>query len=252
MSDTAVASINGVALHAPGEALAPEELRQRAGTELLRQAAQRAGLLGREDACSVDGVISEAAVAAIDALIDREVRVPPPNEEACRRYFAANAKSYATGERAHVRHILFAVTPGVDVNALRQRAEATLIEVRTSGTLLEAARTLSNCPSGADGGDLGWIAPAECAPEFAKQVFAHPGLGVLPRLLQSRHGFHVVEIVEREAGNVPDYESVRGAVATALTRQGFATALRQYLRVLAGEAQIEGVDIEGSESPLVQ
>jgi peptidyl-prolyl cis-trans isomerase C len=83
-------------------------------------------------------------------------------------------------------------------------------------------------------------------------VFAHAGLGVLPRLLQTRHGFHVVEIVEREAGTVPDFESVRGAVETALTRQGFVTALRQYLRVLAGEADIEGVDIEASESPLVQ
>ena len=40
-----VARINGVALHAPGETLTPDELRQRACTELLRQAAQRAGLL---------------------------------------------------------------------------------------------------------------------------------------------------------------------------------------------------------------
>jgi peptidyl-prolyl cis-trans isomerase C len=247
-----IASINGVPLHAAGDTLAPEELRQRACTELLRQAAQHAGLLRREDAPALDGAISEAAAAAIDALIDREVRVPQPGDEACRRYYAANTRAYATGERAHVRHILFAVTPGVDVNALRKRAEATLIEVRASGTLGEAARTLSNCPSGAQGGDLGWITPAECAPEFAKQVFAHPGLGVLPRLLPSRHGFHVAEILEREPGTVPDFDAVRGAVATALMRQGFATALRQYLRVLAGQADIEGVDIEGSESPLVQ
>ena len=247
-----IARINGLPLHAAGDSLTPEELRQRACTELLRQAAQRAGLLRREDAPAIDGAISEAAAAAIDALIDREVRVPQPSEEACRRYFTANARAYATGERAHVRHILFAVTPGVDVNALRRRAEATLLEVRASGALGEAARTLSNCPSGAQGGDLGWITPAECAPEFAKQVFAHPGVGVLPRLLQSRHGFHVVEILERDAGTVPDFDSVRGAVATTLMRQGFATALRQYLRVLAGRAEVEGVDIEGSESPLVQ
>ena len=58
-----VARINGVALHAAGEALSPEELRQRACTELLRQAAQRAGLLAASDAASADGVISEAATA---------------------------------------------------------------------------------------------------------------------------------------------------------------------------------------------
>ena len=53
------ASIDGVALHAVGETLSPEELRQRACTELLRQAAQAAGLLAASDAPSVDGVISE-------------------------------------------------------------------------------------------------------------------------------------------------------------------------------------------------
>ena len=40
-----VARINGVALNAPDETLSAETLRQRACTELLRQAAQSAGLL---------------------------------------------------------------------------------------------------------------------------------------------------------------------------------------------------------------
>jgi peptidyl-prolyl cis-trans isomerase C len=252
MPDIPIARVNGVPLHAAGDKLTSGELRQRACTELLRQAAQRAGLLQRDDAPSTDGTISEQASAAIDALIDREVRVPQPAEEACRRYFAANARSYATGDRAHVRHILFAVTPGVDVSALRSRAEATLFEVRSGNALPEAARTLSNCPSGAAGGDLGWITPAECAPEFAKQVFAHAGLGVLPRLLQSRHGFHIVEILEREAGAIPEFEAVRGGVARTLERQSFVTALQQYIRVLAGEARVEGVDLDGVASPLVQ
>ena len=141
----------------PTRPIIVEELRQRACTELLRQAAQRAGLLDPSDAPGLDGSISEAAAAAIDAHIDRAVQVPPPSDETCRRYFAANARSYATGERLHLRHILFAVTPGVDVNALRKRAEATLLDVRTSDAFADAARTLSNCPTGAAGGDLGWL-----------------------------------------------------------------------------------------------
>jgi peptidyl-prolyl cis-trans isomerase C len=58
MSVAAAARINGIALHAPGEALTPEDLRQRACTELLRQAAQRAGLLAADDPPSTDGEIS--------------------------------------------------------------------------------------------------------------------------------------------------------------------------------------------------
>ena len=32
----------------------------------------------------------------------------------------------------------------------------------------------------------------------------------------------------------------------------WATALRQYLRILAGEAQLVGVSLDANESPLVQ
>lgn len=247
-----IARINGIALHAPGEAPPGEELRQRACTELLRQAAQRAGLLDGSDAPGLDGSISEAAAAAIETHIDRAVQVPPPSDEACRRYFAGNARAYATGERRHLRHVLFAVTPGVDVNVLRRRAEATLLDVRASDGFANAARTLSNCPSADQGGDLGWLYVSDCAPEFAKDVFAHVGVGVLPRLVHSRFGFHIVEVLARQPGALPAYESVRGAVAKTLERQGFVTALRQYLRVLAGAAVVEGVDLEGAESPLVQ
>ena len=44
-----VAQVNGVPLHGAGESPDPEALRQRAYSELLRQAAQRAGLLAMGD-----------------------------------------------------------------------------------------------------------------------------------------------------------------------------------------------------------
>lgn len=252
-----LARINGVALHAAGEAPSREELRQRACTELLRQAAQRVGLLGACDAATADGVISEAASSAIDALLEQELKVPEPSEQACRRHHAAHAAAYGAGERVRVRHILFAVTPGVDVVALRKHAEPILLDVRcdderAGDAFAEAARRWSNCPSGQHGGELGWLGRGDCAPEFARELFARTEVGVLPRLVHSRFGLHVVEVLEREHGVAPPFEAVRGAVATALRQQAYVTALRQYLRVLAGEAEIDGVDIDAADSPLVQ
>ena len=52
MAGPSVARINGVLLHPAGEGVAPDALRQRACTELLRQAAQREGLLAADDAPS--------------------------------------------------------------------------------------------------------------------------------------------------------------------------------------------------------
>ena len=252
-----VARINGVALNAPGDTLSPEELRQRACTELLRQAAQRAGLLDAADAPTADGVISEAAASAIDALLEQNLTLPEPSEEACRRHHAAHEGAYRTGERVRVRHILFAVTPGVDVAALRKRAEPIFLDVRchdgqASDSFADAARKWSNCPSGEHGGDLGWLEAADCAPEFARELFGHAEVGVLARLVHSRFGLHVVDVLEREPGVAQPFESVRGAVAMALRQQAFVTALRLYLRLLAGEATVEGVELDAAGTPLVQ
>ena len=260
-----VARINGVALNREDETLSSEELRQRACTELLRQAAQRNGLLDEDDAAPIDGVISEAASAAIDAWLEHELQLPEPTEEACRRHHAANAARYRTGEKVQVRHILFAVTPGMDVVALRNRAETCLLDVRchdgkaapgngndNTDRFSRAARELSNCPSGEAGGDLGWLDPADCAPEFARELFGHLEVGVLPRLVHSRFGLHVVEVLAREGGVPQSFESVRGAVMMALRQQAWVTALRQCLQLLAGQAVVVGVDLEAANTPLVQ
>jgi peptidyl-prolyl cis-trans isomerase C len=255
---TAVPRVNGVLLNPLDEALSPEALRQRACTELLRQAVIAAGQLDAHDPEPTDGVISEAASEAITSWLERVLLIPDPSPEACARHHAAHPARYRSGERVHVRHILFAVTPGMDVVALRNRAETCLLDVRchdgttTDDGFAKAARNLSNCPSGAHGGQLGWLTPSDCAPEFARELFGHVEVGVLPRLVHSRFGLHVVEVLAREGGVAQPFEAVRGAVATALRQQTYVTALRQYLQVLAGQAVVEGVDLDASESPLVQ
>lgn len=252
-----VPHVNGVPLLADGESISNEELRQRACTELLRQAAQSSGLLPKDDQASAYGIPSTAAADAIDTLLEQALQVPEPTEDACRRHYAANVAAYGTGERVHLRHILFAVTPGVDVTALRKRAEACLLDVRCHAAgdadgFAGNARELSNCPSGERGGDLGWLTRDDCAPEFAREVFRHNEIGVLPRLVHSRFGLHVVEVVARQPGQAQAFEAVRGAVAASLRQHTQMTAVRQYLRLLAGQANIEGVDLEAAEMPLLQ
>lgn len=252
-----IARINGAALNAPQETLTIEELRQRACTELLRQAAIQDGLLAATDPVPLEGAISEEASEAIDAWLERELQIPEPSDEACRRHFDAQPARYRTGERVRVRHVLFAVTPGMDVVALRNRAEACLLDVRchdgsAGDGFGRAARELSNCPSGEEGGELGWLTDADCAPEFARELFGHVEVGVLPRLVHSRFGLHVVEVLEREPGAAQPFESVQGAVRMALRQQTYVAALRQCLQVLAGAAEVEGVALDAAESPLVQ
>lgn len=239
-----VASVNGVPLHAPGETPDETTLRQLACTELLRQAAAAAGVEG------------SLASDTIERHLEQALQVPEPSEEACRRRFDAHPTRYGVGEKLALRHVLFAVTPGVDVQALRQRAEALLFELRcadpSSDAFGAAARMWSNCPTGADGGDLGWLTREDCAEEFAREVFGQDTIGVLPRLVHSRHGLHVVEVRQREPGIAPAFDDVKAAIAHTLRHQAWVNALRQYLQLLAGQAVLEGVTLDTAETPLVQ
>lgn len=254
-----IASINGIALHEAGEMLDTQTLRERACTELLRQQAVSVGLLPRFTGLSAPEPDAQMRTA-IEALLEAEVHSPEPGPEECRRHYEAHKPRFVVGQALHVRHILFAVTPGVPVNALAQRAESALLELSRQGVsadrFAQLAVELSNCPSSTQGGDLGWITPQDCAPELAKALFlqndAIQALGLHPRLVHSRFGLHIVEVLEREPGRLPEFTELQAQIGARLTLQSDATALRQYMQLLVGQAQVEGVELEGADTPLVQ
>lgn len=283
LAQAPVASINGIALHEPNDVLDPQTLRERAYTELLMQEAVKQGLLPR-----YRGLVAqqpdEAQRGVIETMLDQAVTSPDPTEDECRRHYEAQKNRLIVGQALHVRHILFAVTPGVNVHALSQRAETALLELSRKGLppgRFEAlAAELSNCPSSAQGGDLGWVTPEACAPELANELFfqtdsrwwiepptqAEPGPprgaaeawggpalgGVHPRLVHTRFGLHIIEVLGRKKGQLPEFEQVRDQIASRLALQSRSTALRQYMQLLVGQAQVEGVELEGADSPLVQ
>ena len=77
-------------------------------------------------------------------------------------------------------------------------------------------------------------------------------MGVHPRLVHTRFGLHIIEVLGRKKGRLPDFAEVREQIAARLALQSRTTALRQYMLILVGEAKIEGIEIEGADSPLVQ
>ncbi|MBU4520477.1 MAG: peptidyl-prolyl cis-trans isomerase, partial [Gammaproteobacteria bacterium] len=202
----------------------------------------------------------EAQRLVIETMLDQAVTSPDPTEEECRRHYEAQKNRLIVGQALHVRHILFAVTPGVNVHALSQRAETALLELSRkdvpAGRFAQLAAELSNCPSGAQGGDLGWVTPEACAPELANELFFQTdsrwGMGVHPRLVHTRFGLHIIEVLGRKKGQLPEFGQVRDQIASRLALQSRSTALRQYMQLLVGQAKVEGVELEGADSPLVQ
>lgn len=220
-----------------------------AARELLRQRAVEVGLLGP----ATTGDDEETVDAAIETLLAREVVTPSPSDEECRRYYEGHRREFQSGELVHARHILFQITPQVNVPQMRARAEQTLNELLAAPDRFEAlARELSNCPSGQQGGNLGQIGRGDTMPEFEKAVFKFGASGILRDIIKTRYGFHIVAVDQSIPGKPLPFEVVREQIAERLRTRVEEKAIRQYVSVLAARAEITGVDLDAANSPLVQ
>jgi peptidyl-prolyl cis-trans isomerase C len=214
--------------------------------ELLLQRARALGIAGAA------GGEAETEEGAIEALLAIEAPVPEPDESECRRHYEANIGRYSSGALVEAAHILFAVTPSAPVDAIRRQAEATLREARTEPERFgELAQSLSNCPSGAQGGNLGQLRRGDLVPELERALFA-AAPGVLPRLVSSRYGFHVVRVMHTAPAQPLDFALVCPQIRASLTERVRTKAAEQYVRMLAAQAAVSGIDLGAAASPLLR
>ena len=99
-------------------------------------------------------------------------------------------------------------------------------------------------------GDSRRIAPLALVPALAAGGGMFAILASQP--LESRYGFHVVWVDQRIEGQLLPYEAVEGSIRAELNQRVWQVAVAQYLKGLVGEADIQGIILDGAESPLVQ
>jgi len=211
--------------------------------ELLRL---RAGELGIDCTADLD--------AAIDKVLERDVHVPEPDTAACRRYFDANPDKFRSPVTTEVRHILLKAAPDDPSGraAAERRAEDIIVELRDApGRFAQLATGFSACPSAADGGYLGPVSRGQTVPEF-EAVVLRLETGLAERPVETRYGFHVVEVMTREGGVPLAYEEVSMQIADYLRERSWRRAVHQYVQVLIDAAEIRGVEFPQSDSPLLQ
>jgi peptidyl-prolyl cis-trans isomerase C len=221
--------------------------------ELLRQEAER---LNIEEPPLRDGEgrTETPEEAAIRGLIAREVKTPVPDDEACLRFYQANARRFCSPTLYQAAHILLAA-PADDRKArlgARESADAILAVLKADAPAFAAlARERSDCrSSAADGGSLGQFSRGETARELERGLDRMQDGEVAN--VESRYGFHVVRLDRRIEGRQLPFEAVRARIAAYLSDTVERKALAQYVSILAGRAAISGVALEATSSPLVQ
>jgi peptidyl-prolyl cis-trans isomerase C len=216
--------------------------------ELLLQEARRLAVPA-EPASDGEGRRETDGEAIVRALFEREVRTPEPDEAACRRFFEQNHRRFRTPDLYEVRHILLPADRP-DADALAGALLARLAEA--PATFAALAEAHSACPSAKTGGSLGQIGPGQTVPEFeAALAGMEPGT-VHPVAVETRYGLHIVALDRRIDGRELPFELVHERIAGWMVEKVRRAAIRQYVSILAGRADIQGIDLAASHSPLVQ
>jgi peptidyl-prolyl cis-trans isomerase C len=223
--------------------------RQAAEALVIRELlVQRARRLSVEDA-------NDQEEALIATLVSREVRTPAADEEACRRFYHANLGRFRSPDLVEARHILFVAKPD-DPEALaaaRTKAQDVIdLLKQRPDRFAELAEELSACPSSKQGGSLGQLTRGSTVPEIETFLFELEPGQLCPVPVRSRYGFHVLQVQRRVDGEPLPFESVQQKIAKYLEERVWRQAVRQYIQLLIGAADITGIELAGASSPLVQ
>ena len=179
----------------------------------------------------------------IEKLLARQAEVAgEPTEQEIARFYTENLERFQLPERVRVRHVLIAVTPGDDDAAKadkRARAEALRAELIRDGgrSFAEVAAAESDCPSKAQGGELGEIGRGQMVASFEKAAFAQPA-GEIGPVVETEFGFHVVEVEEHlDAGTLALAEA-KPFILEEIANEKKQLAVRSYIDGLRSKAEI--------------
>jgi peptidyl-prolyl cis-trans isomerase C len=217
--------------------------------ELLLQEAKRLDV--QADPLEADGRRETDEEAAVRALVAQEVRVPQADAESCRRYYDRNRARFHSADIYEAAHILFAAdrTEAKAYGEARAAAIAALAVLREQPERFsELAQTLSACPSGQQGGNLGQITAGQTTPEFERALTGLAPGAIAPEPVATRYGFHIVRLDRKHEGRELPFELVADRIADYLNESVRRQATAQYIARLAGMATIEGVELPSAES----
>jgi hypothetical protein len=159
------------------------------------------------------------------------------NDDELKRYYESN-RDFFDQVTVRASHIVLRVPMAAgeaDRQAARVRMQALRQEI-AAGRLdfAEAARKNSQCPSSAQGGDLGYF-PRKFAVEetFARAAFTLK-VGEVSDVVQTDYGFHLIKVTDRKQGMTSTFDKLKEEVrevAMEEMRQGLLAQQRKNSKV---------------------
>ena len=174
--------------------------------------------------------------AKVNKLVEQACSsVAEPTDDEVAAFYAAHKDEYVAPEQVLCQHIL---VKGSDdaaldrIKAIRERI------VEKGADFAEEAKRNSDCPSGAQGGSLGWFGRGMMVPEFDKAAFEMKK-GEVSGVVATQFGYHIIYKADHRGGGQQTLVDVHDQVKDLLRHEARGRAMDAYVAELRGKASVE-------------
>ncbi len=181
----------------------------------------------------------------IETLIEKMTAgLPKATESDAREFYDSNPDRFITPERIKASHVLIKVAPE-DNDLMKEEKRKRIEDVhrRLAGgeDFAKVASENSECPSSASGGDLGYFSRGQMVKQFEDAAFALK-TGQLSGVVETRFGFHVIKVTEKEDAKATSFEDVKTDIVGFIDNQKKQQEIERYVNALRDLAKIEYAD----------
>ena len=174
--------------------------------------------------------------AKVNKLVEQACAgVADPTEDEVAAFFEAHKAEFVVPHQVLCQHIL---VKGSDdaaldkIKAIRERI------VEGGADFAEEAKKNSDCPSGAEGGSLGWFGRGMMVPEFDKCAFEMKK-GEVSGVVSTQFGYHIIYKADEKGGGEQTLVDVHDQIKDLLRHEARGRAMDAFVAELKEKAKIE-------------
>ena len=174
--------------------------------------------------------------AKVNKLVEQACAgVADPTEDEVAKFYEAHKAEFVVPHQVLCQHIL---VKGSDDAAL-DKIKAIRERIVSSGAdFAEEAKKNSDCPSGQEGGSLGWFGRGMMVPEFDKVAFEMKK-GEVSGVVSTQFGYHIIYKADEKGGGQQTLVDVHDQVKDLLRHEARGRAMDAFVAELRANAKIE-------------
>jgi peptidyl-prolyl cis-trans isomerase C len=180
--------------------------------------------------------------SAIRSLIDKEIGADiTVSDVDAQSFYDSNPSYFQRPEQVHARHILIKVAAGAsdkDKAAARKKIADIKKRIDKGEDFGEVAKSVSEGPSSAKGGDLGFFARGQMVKPFEDAAFALKPNEVSD-IVETQFGYHLIQLLERRPAETVAFNDVKERIVGNLRNERLQQKIHTYLDELRKQAKIE-------------